>query len=167
MLRGHSPAASAADAKMSPPPGWVASWCANGGSKLLQRMQQVQFCMLPWADPQALHEMMRQGVSRCVADAPLQVQVQVKVQMQMQMLLLLHGQDSKATRVQQACCSCWTVISSAYISACMLKPDMMPQGGCGGCAAAPQTGRRRCHGVAGRPGCQWAKCCHVSRAQLS
>ncbi len=24
--------------------------------------------MLPWADPQALHEMMRQGVSRCVAD---------------------------------------------------------------------------------------------------
>lgn len=47
-----------------PPPGWrLGLPCGKKGVQAAQ--QRVQFSMLPWADPQALHEMERQGITRC------------------------------------------------------------------------------------------------------
>lgn len=64
MLRGDM-TATAAGIRLLPPPGWVVVGAAAGAGKPLQQMDRVQYRMLPWADPQALHEMMHQGVSRC------------------------------------------------------------------------------------------------------
>lgn len=68
MVRGEEGAGSY-QTIIPPPPGWlpapVLAGAVTAGLVAKQSTKLVQFAMLPWADPQALHEMMRQGVSRC------------------------------------------------------------------------------------------------------